>query len=68
MKNKFGVVYSGGSNTEHPKSESIRNPNLFMFCIGMVRISNGPFIALAIAMNGPFENGRSKVGRFIYKE
>ena len=35
--------YSGGSNTEHLNSESIRKPNVFLFRFGMVRFSNGPF-------------------------
>ena len=35
--------YSRGSNSEHSNSESIQIPNFFMFCIRMVRFSNGPF-------------------------
>ena len=29
------AVYSKGSNSEHSNTESIRKPNVFMFCIGM---------------------------------
>ena len=28
-------LYSQGSNTDHSKTESIRKPNIFKFCIGM---------------------------------
>ena len=34
------AFYSGGSNTEHSNSESIRKPNVLKFCFRMVLFSN----------------------------
>ena len=58
-----GWDYSGGSNSKHSNSEPIWNPNVLKFGLRMVLFANGQnhAIAMAIAMNGPFENRTFKM-------
>ena len=63
------IQYSGGSNTERSKTESIRKPNVLKVSFRMVRFSNGRFHSLEL-WNRPFENqtfqnGRFSLGHFI---
>ena len=52
-------VYSGGSNTERPKTESIRKPNLFLFCFRMVDHSKTEHSKTEL------QNGRFSLDHFI---
>ena len=51
--------YSGGSNTERPKTESIRKPNLFLFCFRMVNHSKTEHSKTEL------QNGRFSLDHFI---
>ena len=48
------LIYSGGSNTERSKTESIRKPNVLKVSFRMVRFSNGRFHSLEL-WNRPFK-------------
>ena len=53
-------LYSGGSNTDHSKTESIQNPNVSKFGFRMVESS-------VFEWSGPFENRTmASLGRYIY--
>ena len=60
---KCAPKYSQGSNSEHSNSESIRIPNVFMFCIRMVRILNVQNHSYERNIRKP--NFSGSLGRFI---
>ena len=57
------VVYSGGSNTEHSNSESIRIPNISKFGFRMLKSS---VFECSVFEWSKKQNGCSKLGRFMY--
>ena len=62
--------YSGGSNSEHSNTESIRKPNVSKFGFRMVEKQNGGhFVRFSNGQpfeNRTFQNGRFSLDRFIY--